>query len=1275
LAKSDYSQVYSEISEQQKQVEEAKKRLQRTPSIPEVIRQREARMSSPQYRRQYAQQQAAKQETLSDIKESEGDIEKQLETIKEYEKKGYKVKDTDEGYQFSKKVKVKSKSGKGSGSKYSAREKRYDEYTDKIKDVNKTISRFKRLRDNAGSNLQRKMYSSLINKFEKAKKSLINKRKRYKTPKVAQQEIERYETVSNVLSRLRVPESSPSYRFLERVRGAEPTAETRLVASGLTKEYYKDVGKVDIPDFEGAYGVKVPGETFEYGKDPYEDIVEYYENLPSAYGEKLGQFRDVAINTLPISDTVSLTPGMKTYQQQILSSIPEMPDFYKSNEGKDVLGMETAYKNIMRQFIVNEITEEEAKEKLSKEFEKKLKSADLDTRIKWFGYNPEIDDLERASRSKKIFLRQDISDDINKYTEKYESMKKIATGDTKKFPSRVPSAVSRKSTQLQVNYAKNWLSENPTPEEYSEQLIDQEGEEALLNWKEYYEEHPDKRALVLKINKKGKDLTSMFTPSLDYKKAESEEWKELGRTFVLPEFLRPVESAASVAAGALFGEKQTVTPAQFSKAGAVATTQFPRLIWTAASAIPPAIESGDYAKEYREQLEPQIYGAGYRLSETARLGHRTGEWLPYGLEIATSPAMTDVVYPLTIGAAFTSATPVLSKAGELVTRGGSRIATKVGSAVLKKMPKLSMKLGEAGIKRASLRRFGAEAGKFFGRTVVNPYGMTTVFMAPSAVDIGAKTALYQQGKISRAEWIRSLQQGARTGFQLGMFSAGTTYKPTGQFTKSVKRFSSKLKHAIEHPRGYYTVSKGGIPSEGYYYSSLERVSPMGKRTLVIGSKYFRGIEGSKQASLRQFGMKYVKPKEYVTYVGDELTARKYAKKFAGDIDALKGEGLTWTETLGKPKRFQRTFELRRTYDYIPPDVSTRYATVKKWFSRRWNRYGIVPVEKIPKLEISLKSAKKSPVISKKNILKSSKVTTLEDYGFVFEPKIATDSLQWASSKYILKGKYQKPIFKATRNVKEPYYYMKEGVPTKGIPDIPTTQQKAITVQETVKEVPVRTTPTETVAVTLSSTPAPASYYSPWGGRGMSKYLGETIYTGPSEYWKSKIPALGQAPTGPKFYSDTNIDMSNLTGVKTGVGTRRMTGSKTETGLMIDSMIKQRYENWKDILQEQLRDISQTPISSVGLNYQTRQQLKQRQAYLTEPILDVPVKTSSYEIPTPKPKAKKPRILLLLPGDKDKKKIPMHRDYYGRAGLGYKERFYKVKSLEIGKKPKYMRIVK
>jgi len=568
------------------------------------------------------------------------------------------------------------------------------------------------------------------------------------------------------------------------------TSQWIINGQQYSKQQTLDLLRNQLDSIKVSYGEQeyVPGE-MSY-KDFQKDVSEKYrENISSQLkkpdNENITDAEWDNIVRKYRSRQLSLT-GVN--RAAIEAAIPDLPSYFTTKEGEDVFGIEPEYRDIMRKRLTGQLSEDEAQKLLESEFKSHMARASEEQLSSWY---PE----------KTMFVRPSVQDDINKYTETYNTYKDISEGKVPWF-----STAGVDARKVSKEEAKQWLAKNKTPEQYAEQATAEE--DALVDWDTYSKEHPDKRALKLVVDPKGTDLGTIFKPTLDYEMAEKAEWKELGQAggSILEKTAAVSLSPLVYGVGSL-AKGEPLTLGEFSKTFVVGATQFPRTIWTAASAVPPALESGDYWKEYDQQLKSQLYEAGYKLSKGARIGRETGDWVPYITEVGTSPAITDVVIPLATGAGFSAIAPkIAGVAGKLATKGG-RLASKIAS----KAPKLTSTLSKVGSKVATSKVGSLAIGgvKTVGRGVMTPYGMTTLFYAPTAAEMGAQTALYHKGAITRQQWVQSLQRGARTGFQLGMFSYGAA-KSSPLTAKSIRGEMSAIKKSVFKPK-ILVVSKEGAP--------------------------------------------------------------------------------------------------------------------------------------------------------------------------------------------------------------------------------------------------------------------------------------------------------------------------------------------------------------------------------------------------------------------------------------------------------------------------------
>jgi len=246
----------------------------------------------------------------------------------------------------------------------------------------------------------------------------------------------------------------------------------------------------------------------------------------------------------------------------------------------------------------------------------------------------------------------------------------------------------------------------------------------VVDWgKQYLDFDPDKEGQQTFLQKQSKepaivDLTydpkkpvnEQFSFKYDYTKAQREEMESL------PWY-------GKIAKGAL--DIGTQFPRAISVAGGEiyrGLSESPELRATgpigAGIALGKSILSGDYQKE----LEEQVMKGGYDISQSARLGHETGQWIPYvsktvGLE---SPFTTDILLPAVGGYA-------VGAFGPAIGSGASKVATKVAT----KVPTLA-KVGQK--VAPSLAKVGTTLAQHpIATTGIVTGGITAPMIAPTAL--------------------------------------------------------------------------------------------------------------------------------------------------------------------------------------------------------------------------------------------------------------------------------------------------------------------------------------------------------------------------------------------------------------------------------------------------------------------------------------------------------------------------------------------------------------
>lgn len=339
MASSGYQQAYSEIEQQKRQVAEARQQLQQHLSVPQQIQQREAMMRVPRYRQEVRQQEAAKQETLKSISESDVSLEEQLKAIKKYEKEGYTIKKTDKGFEFSKKI-------RGTRTVTSSplpKDERYNTLNKEISSLTDSINRikWKMATTPSGSPLQ-KGYEMLLKSLTNARSKKITERNKY-TQTGARGSVSYYTTIQKLLSHpaFKKIESTPSGKtFIEHFKKVkEPTTETRLVAAGVTPSYYEKTGKVTFPEYTSKLsGVTYPETTFTSKEQPYSaivgfvkereksDIHSYLQNKPAEEFIKEGDEISYVTNWADPSKIEPLKRLLKDYQLEQVSGERVYPE-------------------------------------------------------------------------------------------------------------------------------------------------------------------------------------------------------------------------------------------------------------------------------------------------------------------------------------------------------------------------------------------------------------------------------------------------------------------------------------------------------------------------------------------------------------------------------------------------------------------------------------------------------------------------------------------------------------------------------------------------------------------------------------------------------------------------------------------------------------------------------------------------------------------------------------------------------------------------------------
>jgi hypothetical protein len=209
------------------------------------------------------------------------------------------------------------------------------------------------------------------------------------------------------------------------------------------------------------------------------------------------------------------------------------------------------------------------------------------------------------------------------------------------------------------------------------------------------------------------------------------------------------------------------------------------------------------------------------------------------------------------------------------------------------------------------------------------------------------------------------------------------------------------------------------------------------------------------------------------------------------------------------------------------------------------------------------------------------------------------------------------------------------------------------------------------------------YAAAYGYRGKGDFIDDTIHS----HWQDKAPYFDR-PKGPRYTppkrdmtpGTTSFRIPTITEESKKVSGVKAAGMLDSSQEALGEIARERidltkepaydFERAEDIMKETLPIQKQAPALATG----SALRLQQRTDLLSPQIVtEVPItKTPEYMVRQEKSSSK---FRFPLPDD-EKKKREYYRRYGRRMGIGYKERFYKVKGFELGKKrPTYIRIVK
>jgi len=434
------------------------------------------------------------------------------------------------------------------------------------------------------------------------------------------------------------------------------------------------------------------------------------------------------------------------------------------------IGMDNTYKDIMRGVVLGTKSYDTAQKELDKAMINALQSSSTVDIKKW---------------EKKVPMF--VNPEINTKYENYKKAWDVANINVNTPTYATYSPSYRTKYGLSSDNAREWLKENPTPNEYKQNLINEykSNNKYLVNF-DTLKSKTHERALELKIDKTGTTIPEIIGTTMEYERADREEWEFLGEKYG--------------------------PGAQAIKTLLVGFTQFPRTIYTAFT--------GDV-----EGLEQELYQAGYGFERAKAKGYRGEGWGDYAGKVAFSPAMTDVVYPFVGGYAFGAALGGLSKAGQatgaVISKTGGKTIT-LGSRVITIGGKTVV---EGGTKLGRAALWGAKYA---------PYTFT-----PFIAQMGYEK--YQVG--TKYGWgSQEFRKGmAQTGLQLGMMGLGGRAGAQRFGPKQVPR-TITTKEQIPDPYGFKRMSP--VEAKATYRKLSLRLHP-DKPTGSI--RAFQALKASYQA--------------------------------------------------------------------------------------------------------------------------------------------------------------------------------------------------------------------------------------------------------------------------------------------------------------------------------------------------------------------------------------------------------------------------------------------
>jgi hypothetical protein len=671
--------------------------------------------------------------------------------------------------------------------------------------------------------------------------------------------------------------------------------------------------------------------------------------------------------------------------------------------------------------------------------------------------------------------------------------------------------------------------------------------------------------------------------------------------------------------------KDTGVTGDVHRAAGAAMGVFDVGVWSRAITEGPA-EAGKYIREREYRQITAIQQA-----ETA--SERLKAWA-----MPQADAYTTAIVPLATGATFKFVAAPFLKAGTVaLTTKGAAIAAK-GATIT-------------------------------GKTIqYSPYVMKGVTMSAIGAKIGATAAFEEAGRVPEGT---TLKMGVQTGMFIAGAVGGPTMKPTTAkaLQATYQKTYTKLpgyKQALDYIHKHADIKI----AKQMWKADIHRPKPLDFIKAKIPRPFIEHWKAPKVQMIEKgVGLVdkrlYTGPQQKIYREGMTTLQQILGKKVDPYISwGRYTEGLTLE--ISRPSLFE--------YEWIPKHAGAPQYTKRFYVDPKTGKAAVEYISPKKLIEpgrgILTKEGFKQFEGEKLYPLRGEPPATVKTYRYGISSDLAKGKITFKgwrgrdAGEILFAGEKWK-----TTPLRFKQYQLQDKVVVKPEPIKPT----AVTIQETVKPTIKIDRPSPTITLPTK----PASYYSPWGGRGMYKYLGDIDYYTPSKYWAGVAPTHQITPLDIKTAHIIKTDMMVLPDIKTGL--HAALASMTETGLQYSSMMAQQ----QDVKPASLHRIDTALSTDVSLAFDLShiqaQAQKQEQAFMYKlktlykykPIQppykppftpQTPVYKIHYKPPPHKPPVTPTPPLYDLKRI-DTKKLKQYKGLYDPALIGYRYKEYHVPHLK------------